>query len=234
MKFILALLLFISMNSYAQYPFEKYPAIKYDTAVFKIIEGKGEYTNVAVARYKNYRVELLESRLKDSCNLLLYFKDRLIKKINGDDFVSTYLDGPLQIADIDGDGKFDFKINIWNVGAAGLASSRESKIYLFNKGDNKFSKTEILDFFPHMERDINKKGKYEIIAQSLAEYKKHNYWIFNLYQYKNGKLINVSRKFGYPIAVPFLFKDTYKVTHRIPKKEMKRLSLEQEKDYLLN
>lgn len=232
MKFVLTFLLLVSFKTYAQYPFEKYPAIKYDSAAFKIIEGKGEYTNIAIARYKNYRIELLEHSLKDSSNLLVYFKDKLIKKIKWGEFVSTYLDGTLQIADIDGDGKLDFKINVWNVGAAGLASSRESKIYLFNKGNNKFSKIEILDFFPHVERDINNKGKYEIIAQGLAEYKKHNYWIFNLYQYKNGKLVNVSSQFGYPIAVPFLFKDTYKATHRISKKELQRLSLEQEKDYL--
>lgn len=232
MKIVLAFLLLVSLRSYAQYPFEKYPAIKYDTAAFKIIEGKGKYTNVAVARYKNYRIELLEHPLKDSSNLLVYFKDKLIKKINRGEFVTTYLDGPLQIADFNGDGKLDFKIIIANVGAAGLASSRESKIYLFNKGNNKFSKIEIFDFFRNSERDIDHKNRYEIIAQSLAEYKKHNYWLFNLYRYKNGKFINVSKKFGYPIAIPYLFRDTYEVTHRIPKKELQRVSLEQEKDYL--
>lgn len=231
MKLWCALLLLMSAKCFAQYPFEKLPSIKYDTVSFNVLKGKTNYTDVAYAKYKDYRVELLERRLKDSSNILIYFKNKLIQKINGDIFVSTYLDGPLYIADYNHDGLIDFKIVVANVGAAGLASSRETKMYLLNKGDNKFAYIYFCDFFNNKERDIDHKGRYEVIAQSLAEYKGHNYWLFDLYNFRNDKLVNVSSKYGYPIAVPYLFKETFKPTNKIPRKELKRLSIKRLESY---
>lgn len=243
MKFLCALLLLVSVKGFAQYPFEKYASKKYDSVLFKTISVNGS-TNVFVAKYKGYRIELLELRLKDSSNLLLYYKNKLIQKIKGDDFLSPYIqeNQPLYISDINGDGLVDFKFASANIGASGLASYRIFMFYLFNRGKNKFSLISFGDFFDGSregygspkEYQFQTGGKYEIIGQSLAHYKDHNYWLFDLYNYKNGRLVNVSKKYNYPIAVPYLFKETYKVTNKIPKKQLEQLSLKVPEFYNAN
>jgi hypothetical protein len=191
--------------------------------------------HVFVARYKRYTIKLLDTRLKEGSNLLLYHNNTLIKKVNcNSDFFSTYLLPTLYISDVNGDGRVDFKLITWNVGAAGLASSRAYVFYLFNKGNNRFSLISYADFFFYNERQFARDGKYEIIGQTLANYKEHSYWLFDLYSYKNGKLINVSSKYGYPIAVPYLYNETFKPTIKIPKADLHRLSLKLPEFYTSN
>jgi hypothetical protein len=224
MKFLCAILLFVSAKCFAQYPFEKYPKLKYDSVLLKRI-ARTEKSNVFIANYKDYKIELLELPLKDSTNLLIYRKKKLIQKIKSDIFLYPYLDEMLYVADIDGNGLIDFKFTSGNVGASGLASSRIFKFYLFNKGGGRFTPVILGDFFSYKERQLLPGKGYAIIGQSLAEYKGHNYWLFDLYEYKNHKIVNVSKQYGYPIAVPFLYNETFKPTNKIPKKELKRLSL---------
>src|SRR4051812_23013553 len=105
MKFICAMLLLFSIKASAQYPFEKYPSVKYTKIRFKTVPAKNDSSRIAVAEYRNYRIELLEERLKDSSIILLYYNNKLIKRyiIHFDILVST-LDGPLYVGDINGDG----------------------------------------------------------------------------------------------------------------------------------
>jgi hypothetical protein len=233
MKFLCVILLFVSAKCFAQYPFEKFPKLKYDSVLFKRI-AVTEKNNVFIANYKDYKIELLELPLKDSTNLLIYRNSKLIQKIKSDIFLYPYLDEMLYVADIDGNGLIDFKFTSGNVGASGLASSRVFKFYLFNKGNNRFLPIVLGDFFSYKERQLLPGKSYVIVGQSLAEYKGHNYWLFDLYIYKNGKIVNVNKQYGYPIAVPYLFDEVFKPTNKIPKKELERLSLKVPDFYTVN
>ena len=225
MKFLCTLLLLFSVKCFGQYPFEKHLPKKYDSVSFKNIEAN-DSNHVFVAKYKNYKIKLLDTRLKDSSNLLLYFKGRLIKKAKcNSDFFSTYLLPSLYISDIDDDGRIDFKFITWNVGATGLGGSRAYVFYLFNKGNNRFSLISYADFFFYRQFQFDSDGRYEIVGQTLVNYQGHHYWLFDLYNYNDGKLINVSKKYGYPIAVSYLYNETFKPTNKIPKKDLERLSL---------
>lgn len=75
------------------------------------------------------------------------------------------------------------------------------------------------------EYEFNFDGNHLIIGESLAYYKGHDYWLFDLYTYKNGNFVNVSKKYNYPIAIPYLNKETFKVTNKIPQKDLDKLSL---------
>jgi len=209
MKLVCALLLLVSLKGFAQYLFEKYSVKKYDSVSFKVVD-VNDSTQIAIAKYKSYTVKLLEGNPEDpngidGGTILLYFKNKLIKKVNGDFSRITYVIKTLYVEDIDNNGKPDFKIETYYGGCTGLACSRISSIFLLNNGHH-FQSIDFESFynFPQKEYEFDHDGNYEIVGQSLAYYKGHNYWLFDLYNCKNGKLVNVSKKYGYPIAVPYL------------------------------
>lgn len=233
---IYVLFLFFSFSAFAQYPFEKYPALKYTKIPFTIIQANKKSPKKAVALYKNYRVEMRETISgNDSCNLLLYFKNKLIKK-TGAALEAMYAGEsyPLLVGDINGDGLLDFKFSYPNNGS-GLAGSISWKIYFFNKGNNQFREISFGDFYENIsgEYDFNHDGTYEIVSQSHVAYKNHSYWVFNLYNYVNGNLINVNRKYHYPIIIQMLYKDNYKITDKISRQKMEQFSLKFPEEYIV-
>ena len=58
-----------------------------------------------------------------------------------------------------------------------------------------------MEYKNKLERDFDGDGNYEIIVQSFQSYGYHNYFLFNLYNYKDGQLVNVNNKTNYPIMV---------------------------------
>lgn len=232
MKFLIcALLVLISFTSNAQYPFEKNRVITYTEVIFKKGNPKKGYSTMFFANYKNYRLELTGKWIninEDRSKFFLFYKNKLIKTGWSyiDDNMLRQLE-PLYIADINGDGLSDFKIAAAN-DASGLAGSRVTKIFLFAQDKSHFKMISFGDFYGHSnkEYDFNNDGNYEILGQNYVSYKNHGYWSFDLYNYKNGTLVNVSSKYGYPIMTPFSYsKVDYNVTNRISKKRMKQFSL---------
>jgi hypothetical protein len=227
MKFLCVILLFVSAKCFAQYPFEKYPVKKCDSIKFKVtdLETDSSNTSIATADYKDYKIKILEGHtLKDDSNILLYFKGKLIKKITA--FHLGMMEEPFPLYIYQRNGKTDFLISYFNGDGTGLASARVCKLYLLNIHENLFKAVSFMDFYsnPGRQYGFDSSGNYEIVCQSLAEYKGHNYWLFDLYDFHDDRLVNVSKKHEYPIAVPYLFKETFKPTNKIPKKELYRLS----------
>ncbi len=232
MKIIIcAILLLISIKSIAQYPFEKNKAITYTKVIFKQGATKKDSARMFFANYKSYRLELTGKWLninEDRSKFLLFYKNKLIK--TGWSYIDDsmlYQLEPLYIADINGDGLPDFKVAAINDGS-GLAGSRVIKIFLFAQDKKHFKMISFGDFYGHSnkEYDFNHDGNYEILGQNYVSYKNHAYWSFDLYNYINGTLVNVSSKYGYPIITPFLYsKIDYNVTKRISKNRMKQFSL---------
>jgi hypothetical protein len=223
MKWLVLILFMFSLKAFAQYPFEKYLAIKYVEVPFKIIHFKKDSSSVATARYKDYKVSIFVPALGDGTNLILYRNGKVIKRIKEEDIEVIIIQNPLYIADINGDGLIDFKIDLFNNGS-GIAGSLEKKIYLFNQGKNYYKEISFMDFFSYTERDFDGDGNFEIISQSLVSYKTHNYWVFNLYNYKNKQFINIGGRFNYPIAIPYLYNETYKITNKIPTSILQQFS----------
>ena len=81
-KQILILLMLLFANiCFAQYPFEKYPAIKYIKIPVIATQSKVDKTYIGTAKYKKYKLVVLEKGLTDKSNLLLYFNNKLSAKI---------------------------------------------------------------------------------------------------------------------------------------------------------
>jgi hypothetical protein len=237
MRLLCLILLLFSAKCFGQYPFEKYPARKIVSVPFKAFHFVHDSTNIAIARYRNYKIEALGNPLKNGNNILLYYKNNIIKETRGvfrlDNGVASDL-SPLFI--YHQKDRLVFIIKYYNMDGSGLAGSHVGKVYLVDRGRNNFSATSFGDFWDKPDRQYALKSdeNYAIIGKSYVVYKDHSYWVFDLYNFDDGKLINVSNKYGYPIAVPYLYKETFKSTNKISRKELHKLSLKLPEFYTSN
>jgi hypothetical protein len=221
----------LAFKGYAQYPFEKFPVKKYDSVKFKAIGEFDDPDLVNIARYKNYTIRLIrDSTAHLGGKILLYYKGKLIKSATGDfGGVMREADFPLYIEDINSDGIPDFVFKTLNSTGTGLAGADVYYTCFIKKGTTDFRVVKFESFYDQSQKQyqFSKDGNPVIIGQSLAFYKRHAYWIFDLYQCKNDKLINVSKKYNYPIAVPYLNKEIFVPTYKIPKEDLERLAMKQ-------
>jgi hypothetical protein len=232
MNWLFILFSLCSLNGFAQYPYEKHPAIKYKRAAIRLDKNNTNNYFKAYAYAKKYMFKFVSPKLADGTNLFLYHNGKLIKRMVVDDEFDWFIQqGLLYIGDVNADGLTDFKIAYPNNGS-GLAGSLIKKIYLFNTGNNRFQKISFIDFAWDYERDFNGDDQFEIFGQSYLSYQNHAYWVYDLYNYKNGKLINVSKRYSYPILIQFLeSKENHKITDKIPRKSMKQFSRALPRDY---
>ena len=95
--------------------------------------------------------------------------------------------------DIDGNGLDDYIVLLCPMGSTFLWAS---DVYL-QKQKGRYEKISYVSCGVGLEDfvDINKDGRYEVIIGSLYEGEKHNYITYNIYEFKNYKLINVDKKF---------------------------------------
>ena len=137
-----------------------------------------------------------------------------------------YFDEPLRIADFNGDGLKDIKIVVY-FGGNGLAALNVRVIYLFQSSNQVFNKISYSDMAGsnQPERDFDNDKNNEIITMDLQGFQDHNYWTFNIYNYINGTLVNVNKKFNYPIMIQHLYRENYKITDKISRNIMKQFSL---------
>lgn len=139
------------------------------------------------------------------------------------------------VADYNGDSLNDIKIIIPGNGCCGAYNFYLRVIYLFQKKDGTFIKISFTDLMmlykPRIERDIDSDGNFEIITQTFQHYGKHNYWLFNIYNFDGEKLVNVNSKHNYPIAIQLLYKDNYQPTKRISSEKLKKLESKLPDDY---
>jgi len=221
-------LILICAKCFAQYPFEKLQARKVDSVPFKVFAFKNNPASIAVAQYQNYKVKLLGNPLKDGSNVLLYFQGKLIKKAVA---VFRFDNGVLaelsQLYVYSQNDEKVFFIYYPNMDGSGLAGSLIGRLYLAGNSDNIFKVIRFGDFYnkPKFQYAFKSDSTFEIVVKSYKIYGNDAYWLFDLYNIINGKLVNVSARYGYPIAVPYLYKESFKPTHKIANKDLQRLSL---------
>ena len=228
---ILIILLFSTLIVRAQYSFEKYPAIKFKEykrwKTEDSIETKKFISRInSVSKFYNKSSSLtLKLTVFDSLEyteLKIYRNNKEIQKFIEKRMSTISEPSSVYVEDINGDGLKDLKFLIPNYGC-GNYNYYCDVFYLFQNKNGTFLKISYSDIFieyiNRLERDFNNDGKYEIITQTFENYKKHNYWSFNIYNLINGKFINVNYLINYPIMVPL---DSYKITKKISREKMKK------------
>ena len=245
-KLILLLLMLSAFIVKAQYPFEKYPAIKdKEYKDWKIYDRLGEENKIhftlTIPKFfdngDSITVQLTSFgdlwHQADTSQIRIYRNHQLIQKIKENmqfDLINMYY--PLRTADFNGDGLTDLKIVVPYMGN-GIAALNMRVIYLFQNADHHFTKISFTDMVSgnRPERDLDGDGNYEIITMTLQNYGEHNYWLFNLYNFNSKDLVSVNAKHDYPIMVQYLNRENYEITDKILRAKMKDFALPLPQDY---
>ena len=226
-----------------QYPFEKFPSIKYeeykDWKIYDKLktEKRIHFTLTIPGFYDNMdtlTIQLTSFQVNWDSSFVRIFRNKkqIQKMFEPMHFADINVYEALRTADVDGDKLNDVKMVIPYMGN-GLAAMNQRVIYLFQKTDGHFTKVSFLDKMDsnRPERNLDGDNQFEIITMTLNGYEDHNYWTFNIYNYLNGRLINQNEKFGYPIMIQYLFKENYKVTDKIPSDQMKTFGEKEPSEY---
>ena len=229
MKNYLNFILLLPFISFSQYPFEKFKAPKYNSLEFKMTEKEDNlnYSKIVTSFFtdkSNLEVNI-NGNTQNYGKTFITVKTKTENKQFFEEIPTHGIDG-FYVADFNGDEKKDFKIVCFYMGS-GLAALNVRVIYFFQKENKKFTKISFDDKMEgnRLERDLDGDGNFEIITMQLQGHKNHNYWLFNIYNFENNNLICVNEKFNYPIMVQFLFRENYKITSKLSRKEMKKYAL---------
>ncbi|NNV55173.1 hypothetical protein GD597_06865 [Panacibacter sp. KCS-6] len=242
-NFIILYLLTFTLNSFGQYPFEKYPAIKYkvykDWKVYNT-NGKEKKTEFILTIPKFYdKIDSLTLVLTsfagkwDSSYITVFKNGKQIQRFFEPMlFYETNLFEPIMLADVNGDNLQDIKLIVPYMGN-GTASLNTRVIYLFQQKDKNFIKISFMDKMSdnRPERDFNGDGNYEVITMTLTSYQYHSYWSFNLFNFKKNDFVSTNNKYNYPILIQFLNRDNFKITNKISRQKMKDFGQTKPADY---
>jgi len=234
------LIIFLSLCcgiSHAQYPFESVKSIQYK--IFKewktTVDPKDELPVMREIKISKFDLKMegltikqqLKWTLPDSIlysEMEIYSDNKIIKEfVVGN--TPLYQPLPVFVADINGDGLNDIKILFPNYASGAYNYYCQTVLLCQNKNGtfNDIIYSDIYENFENKpERDFNNDGQYEIITQTFQQYGAHNYWLFNLYNYKNGGLVNVNALANYPIMIPL---DSYEISTKITRKKMKSFAI---------
>ena len=239
-SYLLIIALIATINSFGQYPFEKFPAIKYKVynewkgndsikiqnwaeyslTVHRFFGNKGNLTIKVASLTSNW----------DSSFIYVYYNNKLLKTF----FEPLGFEPlePLRLADFNGDHLTDIKL-IFPYMGNGTASLNVRVIYLLQHKDGSFTKVSYFDKMGEntTERDFNGDGNYEIITMTLMGYQNHSYWLYNLFNFKNFDLKSVDDKYNYPILIQFLYRDNYKITNKMTRQKMKEFIFKKPEEY---
>ncbi|RZK11175.1 MAG: hypothetical protein EOO46_07675 [Flavobacterium sp.] len=233
---VLRITFFLFINAFyanAQYDFEKYPSIEYKDYDWETVKSDDGVTHKVIVPdfYINsesliLKINYYTEEAKDS---EIYISGIKYKE----DIPYTPIGlSSLRIADVNGDGLKDIKIISYYMGN-GLASLNVKVIYFFQQANGGFIKIAYEDKMGdnRLERDFDGDGNFEIITMKIQGHKNHNYWLFNIYNFVNGKIENVNSKENYPIMVQILNRETFKITSKLSRQEMKQYQVNNLENY---
>jgi hypothetical protein len=136
-------------------------------------------------------------------------------------------------ADLTHNGRDDF-IVFYSSRGPGLGSHRgRVEIYLRNKIG--FEKISYDAFDAGIEDFIgpDKEGKYKVIIEGFYQGDRHNYFSYNVYEFKNYRLVNADKKVkGFPKFVQYKIKNNDQDTVLLTSNE--RLQNTKEKDHSIH
>jgi len=126
--------------------------------------------------------------------------------------------------DLDGNGQKDFIVLSWDMGIGLGASEGTVDIYLKEKkGKYHLISFETMEWGLEDFIDLNKDGKTEVIMTSFYGGKDHNYFTYDVYEFKNYKLVNADKKYkGFPKFVWYTNKNNDKDTIQLSARERQK------------
>lgn len=127
-------------------------------------------------------------------------------------------------ADLDNNGLKDFMV-FYNYKGTDLEGFRD-RVDIFLKVNKKtYQRISYDTMSAGLEDfvDLNKDGKYEVVITDLYKKKKHNYFTYNIYEFKNYKLVNANANFkGFPKFIWMTYKSNDKDTAHLTKEEREK------------
>jgi hypothetical protein len=243
---ILFALIVCTVNCKAQYPYEQYPALKWNRVggwkEYNRLEreGKIHWTQSLPGFYDNgdsLTIQVSTVMKKNEHSLIRIFRNKKQQQLLSEKHAIAanfgYLADSLYYADVNGDSLTDLKLFAW-YGGNGIASMNMRVIYLFQQPDHSFVKVSYLDKDPSPERDFNNDGNYEIITMTLNSHDTHSYWTFNLYNFKDNTFQSVNALYDYPIMIQFLYRPNYKITNKLTREQMRKYAEKKPIDFMIN
>ncbi len=233
---LLPLLALLPFRAAAQYPFERFPAVQYQSLGPWQLAGsaakppRATATATLRAGAAFYHLRVFNERIPS---------DTFYVALSADGVTRQFLEPwyllpesfaqPVRAADINGDGLIDLKLVI-NAAGGGGVRGLVRLVYLFGRPGGEFAKVSFLSFHDGPERDFDGDGNCEMVVRELVSYRGHSYWSFNVFRYQGGRLVNVSPRYGYPILIQFLNKPNYQVSPRITSREAQQFLLRQPRE----
>jgi hypothetical protein len=233
---LLPLLALLPFRAAAQYPFERYPAVQYQSsgpwqlAKPAAAPPRATATTTLQAGTQSYHLRVFNQRIpSDTFYVALSAGGATRQFLEPWYLLPESLVQPVRAADINGDGLTDLKLVINAVGGGGVRGLVRL-IYLFGQPGGGFAKVSFLSFHDGPERDFDGDGNCEMVVRELVSYRGHSYWSFNVFRYADGRLVNVSPRYGYPVLIQFLNKPNYQVAGKITPREAQRFLLRQPRE----
>jgi len=226
---------------YAQYPFESKSAIKYkEYSKWKIVKRSENETGYSIIIPGFFRdgaslgIKLAGDTRTERNRMFLFRNNKPIGS-----FLDSLSVGPpgmgnnpkaVYAEDINGDGLKDLKILIPFYGCCGAFNFYAQIIYLIQQPGGHFKIIAFTDWMDseemenRPERDFDGDHNFEIVTKTFQSYGKHNYELYNIYNFVDGKLVNVNAKGNYPLLIQLLWGPNYTGTNKVSKAKIKKLS----------
>jgi hypothetical protein len=234
---LLPLLALLPFRAEAQYPFERYPALRYQSSgPWQVTKPGGPPPRVTAtaavrAGTQAYHLRVFNGRIpSDTFYVALTAAGTTRQFLEPWYLLPESLTQPVRVADINGDGHPDLKLVV-NAQGAGAVRGLVRLVYLFGQPGGGFAKVSFLSFHDGPERDFDGDGNYEMVVRELVSYRGHSYWSFNVFQYAGGQLLNVSPRYGYPVLVQFLNKPNHQVAANISRESAQQFLFKQPREY---
>ena len=244
---ITILILFLITHAVCgQFPFEKYPAINYNSFITWTKTDKQKKYKLVIPEFFKDKDTLLIKLTKirnnktysgfkeDSCIFRLYKNNKFLLSFTeiqypDIDFPNIVINDSIRLADFNGDKFNDLKFIFRGIGN-GRYNLYTDIIYLFQMNDCSLTKLFFQDLYfrdeNRLERDFDGDGNFEIVTMSFQGFGTNNYLLFNLYDYLDVGLVNVNYKDNYPIMTQILYqeKENYKITDKLTREKMKQFA----------
>lgn len=210
--------LFLSFHPTFAY-FDNYPPYKFISGPPKHLEAKS-LVDFDKSKYKSKDGKII-TRLKetaDSFDFILKDGKLVLASIREE---KTPLPNSVYQVDLDGNGKKDF-IVFYNYRGSGLESQKDMVEIFLKRKEGVYRRISYDTFSAGLEDfvDLDRDGKYEVIVTGFYHGVKHNYFTYNIYKFKDNKLINADSQFkDYPKFVWITYKKNDKDTVHLSEEE---------------
>ena len=240
---MLAFLLF-GISAAQEEPFKKYPALPALDC--------GGWSDSTFNRAQSWEdSDTIEAVLPcvfpdhDTCRIIAFagvpwkttriqvFRNKLmVQEFHSDSvaFVSTHFAlEPIVVADFNGDNLPDIRIlgGIWGNSWAGGYRI----IYLLQDSSHYFTEISYYGKEKHAERVVDN-SRVAVVTTGLNSVAGHSYFTYYLYKFSGTDLIDVSKKYGYPIFIQLLYRENHQPARNIPDSIIRRYLRSKPPEYM--